>query len=124
MPERSEPPSGAANVAARTPARPLPEPSNRTLIPRIAATLIPVLQFWTFALWRGPRAAQREDAPQDPHEQRLAHVAARLPQHRPGQDEDPGADDGPDDDEDQVPQAQRAGERGSRHRGLLAERRS
>src|SRR5437773_10213041 len=55
MPERSEPPSGAANVAARTPARPLPEPSNRTLIPRIAATLIPVLQFWTFALWRVPR---------------------------------------------------------------------
>src|SRR2546422_7911364 len=55
MPERSEPPSGAAKVAARTPARPLPEPSSRRLIPRIAATLIPVLQFWTFALWRVPR---------------------------------------------------------------------
>src|SRR5437867_12780427 len=55
MPETSDTSTGAANVAARTPTRPLPDPSSRMLIPRIAATLMPVLQFWTFALWRVPR---------------------------------------------------------------------
>src|SRR2546421_2098939 len=54
-PERSDGPRGAVSVAARTSAQPRPEPSSTTLIPRIAATLMPVLQFWTVALWRVPR---------------------------------------------------------------------
>src|SRR2546428_9648962 len=54
-PERSDGPRGAVNVAARRSARPRPEPSSTTLITRMAATLSPVLQFWTLALWRGPR---------------------------------------------------------------------
>src|SRR5437763_15937626 len=54
-PERSDGPRGAVNVAARRSARPRPEPSSMTLITRMAATLIPVLQFWTLALWRVPR---------------------------------------------------------------------
>src|SRR2546421_4604449 len=54
-PERSDGPRGAVSVAARTSAQPRPEPSSTTLITRIAATLMPVLQFWTVALWRGPR---------------------------------------------------------------------
>src|SRR5205814_6167780 len=54
-PERSDGPSGAVNVAARRSARPWPEPSSTALINRMAATLIPVLQFWTVALWRVPR---------------------------------------------------------------------
>src|SRR2546422_8536411 len=54
-PERSDGPRGAVNAAARRSARPWPEPSSTALIARMAATLIPVLQFWTLALWRGPR---------------------------------------------------------------------
>src|SRR2546421_2389470 len=54
-PERSDGPRGAVSVAARTSAQPRPEPSSTTLITRIAATLMPVLQFWTVALWRVPR---------------------------------------------------------------------
>src|SRR2546428_10850028 len=54
-PERSDGPRGAVNVAARRSARPRPEPSSTTLITRMAATLSPVLQFWTLALWRVPR---------------------------------------------------------------------
>src|SRR2546427_3855289 len=54
-PERSDGPGGAVNAAARRSARPWPEPSSTALIARMAATLIPVLQFWTLALWRGPR---------------------------------------------------------------------
>src|SRR5438132_13553827 len=54
-PERSDGPRGAVNAAARRSARPWPEPSSTALIARMAATLIPVLQFWTLALWRVPR---------------------------------------------------------------------
>src|SRR2546425_10309775 len=54
-PERSDGPRGAVNAAARRSARPWPEPSSTALIARMAATLIPVLQFWTLALWRRPR---------------------------------------------------------------------
>src|SRR2546427_4714462 len=54
-PERSDGPRGAVNAAARRSASPWPEPSSTALIARMAATLIPVLQFWTLALWRGPR---------------------------------------------------------------------
>src|SRR2546422_4475759 len=54
-PERSDGPRGAVNAAARRSARPWPEPSSTALIARMAATLIPVLQFWTLALWRGAR---------------------------------------------------------------------
>ena len=54
-PERSDGPRGAVNVAALRSARPRPELSSTTLITRMAATLSPVLQFWTLALWRVPR---------------------------------------------------------------------
>src|SRR5438094_9836997 len=54
-PERSDGPRGAVNAAARRSARPWPEPSSTALIARMAATVIPVLQFWTLALWRVPR---------------------------------------------------------------------
>src|SRR5256885_7660443 len=54
-PERSDGPRGAVSVAARRSAQPRPEPSSTTLITRMAATLTPVLQFWTVALWRGAR---------------------------------------------------------------------
>src|SRR5438128_1967792 len=54
-PGRSDGPRGAVNAAARRSARPWPEPSSTALIARMAATLIPVLQFWTLALWRVPR---------------------------------------------------------------------
>src|SRR5438309_12048315 len=53
-PERSDGPRGAVNAAARRSASPWPEPSSTPLIARLAATLIPVLQFWTLALWRVP----------------------------------------------------------------------
>src|SRR2546427_9904392 len=54
-PERSDGPRGAVNVAALRSARPRPELSSTTLITRMAATLSPVLQFWTLALWRVAR---------------------------------------------------------------------
>src|SRR5256885_13114611 len=54
-PERRDGPRGAVSAAARRSARPWPEPSSTALIARMAATLIPVLQFWTLALWRVAR---------------------------------------------------------------------
>src|SRR3989475_1361304 len=48
-------PNGAAKAAALTPVKPSPVPSRRTLVVRMAPTLIPVLQFWTLALGRVPR---------------------------------------------------------------------